>query len=363
MTETISSSSCERFSFPQQNSNDLISTQQQSNQANKDTNEARAQSMVQQPLGSLKIIHATGGRVRFRAAEGTDKEILETICQNLRQLNGVIEVLANQQTRSLVVSFDENKLSLPQMLAFMQEFSVTASASPQSDNKSDPFAVWKSLDFWKEQGISFIPLMTGLAVTGRLGIHGLVALPVYLVVADTTRWVIRSFPQTTIKTEQKSQEKAEKPDNEFVSFSQFSTQPSSKTAFNVVHAINGRIRFHVPRIADDRAYATRLERLLKTDPQVISVRVNCDAASIAISYKPGEIPVSYWVNLLELARDITPRTIPIKTTSEEQPLPQVSQSIAPQQSAIEVKANLWCDFKPPALWGTLTYMANFPLRL
>lgn len=46
------------------------------------------------------------------------------------------------------------------------------------------------MDFWKEQGLDFIPLATGLAVTGGLGISGLAAIPVYMIAAEATRQAI-----------------------------------------------------------------------------------------------------------------------------------------------------------------------------
>ncbi|MBD2388161.1 hypothetical protein H6G32_22605 [Cylindrospermum sp. FACHB-282] len=149
---------------------------------------------------------------------------------------------------------------------------------------------WKSLDFWKEQSISLIPLMTGLAVTGGLGIKGLVGIPVYIIAADATRWVIDYLAVQVIP----SAVSAEYQCREVAA-------PPVKIAYSVVHVIAGRVRFRVPQIAEDRAYGRRLERLLKTDTQVVSVRVNYDAASIAIAYQSGEISISHWVKLMELA--------------------------------------------------------------
>ena len=141
-----------------------------------------------------------------------------------------------------------------------------------------------------------------------------------------------------------------------------------KIAYSVVHAIPGRIRFNVPRVARDRAYARRLERLLKTDSKVASVRMNCDAASIAIAHKAGEIPVSYWVGLMELADKTIPQTTPVNTTpvnTTEQPLPpnqlvEPAGSTTAEQQPIET-ASVWSDFKTPALSTALSFLANFPL--
>lgn len=64
------------------------------------------------------------------------------------------------------------------------------------------------------------------------------------------------------------------------------TQPAT-VAYSIAHAIPGRIRFRVPRIAKDSKYVQRLQALLKADPVVTHERVNNAAASIVITYKSG----------------------------------------------------------------------------
>jgi Heavy metal associated domain 2 len=61
-------------------------------------------------------------------------------------------------------------------------------------------------------------------------------------------------------------------------------QPA-KVAYSIAHAIPGRVRFRVPRIAEDPKYVKSLEALLKAEPTVTSERVNRAAASIIITYK------------------------------------------------------------------------------
>ncbi|BAZ20758.1 hypothetical protein NIES4073_16350 [Kalymmatonema gypsitolerans NIES-4073] len=63
-------------------------------------------------------------------------------------------------------------------------------------------------------------------------------------------------------------------------------QPATVT-YSIAHAIPGRVRFRVPRIAKDSKYVQRLEALLKADPVVTGERVNNAAASIVITYKSG----------------------------------------------------------------------------
>lgn len=68
------------------------------------------------------------------------------------------------------------------------------------------------------------------------------------------------------------------------------TTPPASIEYSIVHAISGRVRFRVPRIAEDPEYVQRLQALLAAERWVTSERVNTTVASIAITYKPGVIP-------------------------------------------------------------------------
>ncbi|MCC5660118.1 hypothetical protein LC608_24700, partial [Nostoc sp. XA010] len=171
MTKNISNR--EKLNILAKISSNLIFTPQ-SNEVNQSPSKA-----IAQPSGALQIVHVTTGRVRLRTTDSSLNSILDNIAQDLRSIEGVREVSVNEQTGSLVVNFDEDKLSLPQILALKSDLDIQLpQASSDSPSKTDPFAAWKSPSFWKEQGISLIPMMTGLAVTGGLGIHGWVSIPV-----------------------------------------------------------------------------------------------------------------------------------------------------------------------------------------
>lgn len=117
---------------------------------------------LQQIGSSFQVVHATPGRLRLRTNDISLKPALKTFAEVLRQQEGVNEVQIHQQTGSLVVKFDENK-SQSQALASLLQLGVSQAPAPE-EKKTDPFATWKSVDFWKEQGLDFIPLATGLAV-------------------------------------------------------------------------------------------------------------------------------------------------------------------------------------------------------
>lgn len=379
MTKTLSSRG---LSPKEALSPDLSSTQRHSDElkVNKNT------SLATLPTGELQIIHITHGRIRIRATDGSLNSRLEPVIQHLQQCQGVKEVAINEQTSSLLVTFDETQLALPQMLAILKKLNIhPAPTSPESRSGKDPFAAWKSSDFWLEQTISFIPLMTGLAVTGGLGISGLASIPVYMITADATRRVIdylepqiaKSDSHKQLQTGTSQSVKSNNPTK--AKLTQALTKPvvepvrqdvksSANIVYTVVHNIPGRIRFHVPRIAQDQAYARRLERLLKTDAQVTNLRMNCDAASIAIAFHPGDVEVSHWVKLMELALQTNPSTTNVQTPEPQQLLEPNTQSVVSEDTTkIPVKSNnlnissLWADMKPAAMSFSLAYMANFPL--
>ncbi|MEH1840541.1 MAG: HMA2 domain-containing protein [Nostoc sp.] len=397
---TKNSSNREKLNIFAKISPNLISTSQ-SNEVNHSTTKA-----IAQPSGALQIVHVTTGRVRLRTTDSSLNSILNNIAQDLRSIEGVREVAVNEQTGSLVVNFDEDKLSLPQILALKSDIEIQQpQASSDSPSKTDPFAAWKSPSFWKEQGISLIPMMTGLAVTGGLGIHGWVSIPVYMIAADATRGVIGylgSQVQTSEKNEGNYTSSAIKSDISESTIQQENSEvvEPAKIDYSVVHQIPGRIRLNLPKIAQDRAYGRRLERIVKTDAQVTNVRVNFDAASIAIAYQSGNIPLSYWVSLMELALKINPPTLGITTAN--QPLQEISQTTeitdattanhttpvahtaevtdattvnhtTPVAQTAEITdatrvnhttpelSSLWTKLKSPAMSISLGFMANFPL--
>ncbi|MEC4814297.1 MAG: hypothetical protein SAK29_13630 [Scytonema sp. PMC 1069.18] len=376
MTKTISSR--ERLSSNQKKSDDVISSVHLSDEVKNDTRKGDAKSTKQPIQTGLQIIHATTGRVRIRATDGSHNSILNTLCEHLQQQKGVREVFINEQTGSLTVNFDEKRISLPQMLERLEQWGVKqAKSASESESKEDPFAAWKSLDFWKEQGVALIPLVTGLAVTSRLGITGLASIPVYWVTANAARRVISYVEPRLSASEKSTNSQKTKNSTTYQPSSNSEVKQSStnvavdpaKIEYSIVHAIPGRIRFNVPRINRDRAYARRLERLLKTDPHVTNVRLNCDAASIAIAYGSTEISVSHWVDLMRLADQTVPPTNSVNTTKEQpspEPLIQLTQptesTTTRQEPSLEI-AGIWSDYKTPALSTALSFMANFPLDM
>ncbi len=475
MTKTISSR--ERLNKQVKISPESISNiRAQSDENRQSVKSEEAQKTVQalktelQEVG-LQIVHATTERVRICATDsskelGTElnqtlsnssiKELIDAICSILQQQEGIKQITWNEPTKSLVIAFDSQLLSLPQVLVILEEFGVKRqkdSEKSSENQKVDPFAAWKSAEFWQEQGLDLIPLFAGLAVTSRLAIGGLASIPVYMVTANITRRII-AYTQQALATEtekpkeiKKETKKAKKSvsgsekkshsspsqvtsdkvlgkdkveknnspseslgskvekastlerkvDHKLASEHQSNgvfkasglTTRQAKINYSVVHSIPGRIRFNIPRIAKDRAYAKTLERLLKTEPNVINVRINCDAASVAIAFEPSSLSKSHWFGLLELANEVIPSAnqLASQTTSKtnlaklntqlntsenqregielETQLLQVDliEPVTRENLITETQLNsIVADLKPPFINLLINVVAKFPLE-
>lgn len=271
---------------------------------------------AQCPARGLEIVHAISGRARIRACRN-NLESLETLAQYLKQLEGIRDLNLNQQTGSLLVTFDQNKLSLQKLLGFLRQYGVTQ--TQQLQQMAPHTELWAPVSAALEavQLDSIIPLMVGMLMTQRLGIHGLPAIPLYLIAATTTRQVIDQLelelPTLPLSGAQESPSWGGTPAPDQGKI------PSSEL-YRVAHAVPGRVRFQVPRLANDRAYSRRLERLMEAADGIVSARINCATTSLVVTYKTGVVSDaamrSRIVELLDLASvTVPPNQHPQKFTS------------------------------------------------
>jgi hypothetical protein len=97
-----------------------------------------------------------------------------------------------------------------------------------------------------------------------------------------------SHPSTDTNFQSRSQpDKKNKQPNagSSTSTSSFCQKPAQKVTYSIVHCIPGRVRFRVPRLAQDPKYVQSLQALLKADWMVLGERINVWASSIVIAYK------------------------------------------------------------------------------
>ncbi|MFL9455199.1 MULTISPECIES: HMA2 domain-containing protein [Nostocales] len=86
------------------------------------------------------------------------------------------------------------------------------------------------------------------------------------------------------------------------------TAGNREISYSIAHAIPGRIRFCIPKIATDSDYAEKLKAIIEeSNSGITDVRINEKAASIAITYRPDTISDdqmrSHLLNLIQVAPD------------------------------------------------------------
>ena len=323
------------------------------------------QTTAQRSESELQVVHAIPGRVRLRTRSSSKLiSSLESVAQKLREQDGVCEVQTNLTTNSLVVTFDASSLSLPQVLERLQ----TSAGISEVSGKTALLPELKSESFLQEQtespwdgvkiGKSLIPLVAGMLATSALGVQGFLTFPVYLIVENLTRQVIEQIEEEISLAEQAnpSQEKSIELNGKSAT-SERDDKPVAQlrleveVAYSVVHAIPGRIRFRVPRIAYDPEYTLRLTALTKADAKVTDVRVNTSAASIAISYAVSVISdEKMHVHLINLIQTASNPNIPLNLKA------------ASTQQEPEQENNPWSGITLPAISATLALLGG-PLGL
>lgn len=350
------------------------------------------QTTAQTLDGGFRVVHAIPGRVRLRTTDNKLVASLDKVARKLRQLpDGVCEVQTNPTTNSLVVTFDENVLSLPQTLEILQ--AETGIEIAEASEKTQPLPEQKSDSLLQELpelspgkvAKSIVPLVAGLAATGALGIEGFMAFPVYLIAENVTREIIKQVESELLEYAEENRVESEAEEQETNHQQPPSIQnPTSpnpprtevspylpplprgdrggsrggakienpeEVVYQVVHEIPGRIRFRVPRIAEDAEYTHRLTVLAQTDARVIDVRVNAAAASIAVSYEIILISLDEMrSHLIEL----------IQTASQANIL--IDLKAASKQQEPEEEPNPWSGIALPAMSATLALLGG-PLGL
>jgi copper chaperone CopZ len=297
----------------------------------------------------LKVVHTMPDRVRLRISDSSKakadslSDLLDTITQELQQQEGVYNVEANSQAGSLVVNFDQNTLSLSQLLEKLQESGVIASSAlPSEADQTEALAALRSGEFWQEQLISILPIAAGLLLIRALKIQGLWTIPVYIIAASFTRKLLEQIeydaiaavnsaaaPSHHTESNQNGHRKNQSVDRhpptppQTIAVAQPNPVQSSPNkslepaiAYSIVHQIPGRLRVKVSKITKDSKYARRLEQLVEAEPWVTNIRLNPTAASVVVTYEQSIYTVSEAVShLLNLIQAASADTVAISTLS------------------------------------------------
>lgn len=156
---------------------------------------------------------------------------------------------------------------------------TTTTASSDLNNFSPGETASQVGTFLKEHGEveTILPVVIGLLITSRFRLRGANALLINLLVASLVRQV---FIQLKQKAPQLVAENNAVQEKEETTGSELNLQ-----GYAIAHAVPGRVRLRMPQLAIDTDFAHHLQEALNADEHVRQVRINPDAASIAINYQ------------------------------------------------------------------------------
>ncbi|MBW4593946.1 MAG: hypothetical protein KME46_13765 [Brasilonema angustatum HA4187-MV1] len=252
---------------------------------------------------AYSIVYATSGSVGFCVPQiSVDPTYVQRLLTLLACDPRVISHKVNKNAGSIVIDYQPGvpDVEMRLCLASIIEFAGKPEEKPASSSFVSQAASCPSVAQEKENG--YEPVGANV-----LSDPGLVRMETSL---DSKLETAKVSPSPQLKGVDKipklsnqSNHTPEKTDNK--------TKQPAKVAYSIAHAIPGRVRFRIPRIAKDSKYVQRLEALLKGDPfvtgdsafgvGVLRHRVNSAAASIVITYKSRTLPNSKKrsLNLLE----------------------------------------------------------------
>lgn len=327
------------------------------------------QTLAQPSESELRVVHAVPGRVRLRITDSSLVSDLNQVAQKLRRQDGVCEVRMNPTTNSWVVTFDENTLSLSEILEILQTVGVSEisdKTEPLPELKSDSFLREQTEPPWKIENVSrsLIPLVAGMVVTGALGVEGVMAFPLFVITQNVTREVIKYLE--TEKPKSNSLETSQstavelKGKSAILVENNHSVSQDSEIDCQIVHEIPGRIRFRIPRIAEDAEYTRKLQVLLEAEAKVTEVRINSTAASVAISYAVDTISSDETMRLRSMGKARS-HLIELIQTAHKINIPSDVNATPPEQEQ-EQELNLVSQLALPSLSATLSLLGG-PLGL
>ncbi|MFB2893086.1 heavy metal translocating P-type ATPase [Aerosakkonemataceae cyanobacterium BLCC-F50] len=320
---------------------------------------------AQNTNNALQIVHNVPGRVRLKATDSNQVKALEKVAQKLRKQEGIYEVRTNSATKSLVATFDSNIVSMPEISKIIQQ---SGSTQPlvlvEKAHKQELQELLASGDLSEQYpriARSIFSIIAGMAVTGALGVTGLMSLPVFMI-TDRVSHELLKYIESEFLTE--------KPESEIQSSAK---ELNGKVAdrqepiYSIVHETPGRIRFRIPLVAKDADYAQKLTQLAQSDSRVTNIKINKDAASVAICYQASDLSPAaikaHLVHLIELAND--PSTL-IKigsstTETEEETNPWSNLSLPVATAVLALLSGPIGLPIPPIVTGGAIALATIPV--
>lgn len=237
----------------------------------------------------FEIVHAVRGRLRLCPKSDFAREVLPNIAHHLQQQAGIHTVEIKPTSKSLVITFDPDAISIEQLKESLQSFGcLQISTEPiEQLTKQSPTISDSRL-------LSLIPPLVGIAIARGLKVSGWKSILTYILAAGFTREIIDRVTGESEKSEKVELSPAKK-----VSTTQIAAEEISsflraiETDYEIVHQIPGRIRLRIPRISSDLSYAQELKHLLEQDNRITDIRLKINSNSVVILYDPELLFIAY----------------------------------------------------------------------
>ena len=235
-------------------------------------------------LIAYSIVYATSGSVGFCVPQiSVDPTYVQRLLTLLACDPRVISHKVNENAGSIVIDYQPGvpDVQMRLCLASTIEFAGKPEEKPLSSSSVSQAAARPSVAQEKENG--YEPVKANV-----LSDPEVVRMETSL---DSKLETAKVSPSSELKGADKIPKLSNQSNHTRDKTDDKAKQPA-KVAYSIAHAIPGRVRFRIPRIAKDSKYVQRLEALLKGDPLVTGKRVNSAAASIVITYKSRTLPNS-----------------------------------------------------------------------
>ncbi|AFY82950.1 HMA2 domain-containing protein [Oscillatoria acuminata] len=266
---------------------------------------------------NFKLVQAVEGCVQLRAGDSTGILYLNLLGQQVGQEPGIVAVSTDAKTGDLIIVFNPHVIPLIQVLEMLQEWGISGIKTDQ-----DPVKQVGNFLLHHQELETLAPMIAGMLVTQTLKLRGGWALLGNLIAASVTRQAIAQLEQNSTDAAVITVPAVVSP---AATAPKSAVKAPSGMGVEIVHAIPGRVRLRVPKIAQDSTCADRLQTALCSQPEVTEIRLNPLTASIVVQYEIAagldESWRSHLVEMIEQAiADSLPEETPTpETDSQEQP--------------------------------------------
>ena len=229
----------------------------------------------------LEIVHAVKGRVRLRLKSDDARELLPRVAPDLRQQAGIHGVKIKQTSKSLVITFDPDVISIEQLTESLQSVGSIKSLTKTGAQSADQS---QAIDY--SRLFAVMPPLVGIALARSLQVSGWKSILAYILAAGVTREVI---DRVTGESEEELEKVESSPGKQVLASEVVEEEISTllvaiETDYEIVHQIPGRIRLRVPRISRDLSYAQKLKQSLEQNKIITDIRLKINSSSVVIFY-------------------------------------------------------------------------------